>query len=254
PHSAAMFDNSAVQYYYGCIDDGVYIEDSLPPQETKFSVSDDPWSQPARKFEPCRDVFDPSSALQNNRGVDGHRLGYAQQYLQHAPAHPVSAISQLDDIFPLGHEQCNPTTVQPEHLQYDPAPARTPEHASSTAHNTPFGLEARLPSSDTATLRPWNPQHAASDAPNVDMYYEPLQASRYGEHSAGRPTQQAFELARQPGVVEAGFGATLDYSTNITYDFATQFPAPHLPYSYTKPATVSHPRIPYDTPMSSSDF
>lgn len=86
------------------------------------------------------------------------------------------------------------------------------------------------------------------------MYYEPLQASRYGEHSAGRPTQQAVELARQPGV-GAGFGATLDYSTNITSasvssedpsahpmwsmpfeaesssnDFATQFPAPRLPY------------------------
>ncbi|KAL1686474.1 hypothetical protein GGG16DRAFT_128668 [Schizophyllum commune] len=267
PDSAAMFNNSAL-WYNDHIDDELYNQDSLPPQETMFGVSDRPCSQPVREFEPFRHGFDRSPVTQDNRlGEGGDRLGYAQQLPRHAPLYPVSAISQLHDIFPFGHKQYNSTTVQPEHLQYNPAPARTPEHALPTAHNVPFRLEARLSSSDTDTLAPRGTQYAIPDAPNANMYYEPVQAPPYGEHSAGRPTQQAVELARQPGL-GAGFGATLDNSTNITSasvssgdpsahpmwsmpfeaessfnDFATQFHAPRLPYLYTQPATVSHPRI-----------
>ncbi|KAL1714914.1 hypothetical protein EV715DRAFT_208622, partial [Schizophyllum commune] len=280
--SAAMLNDSGVRYS-GYIGDGVYIEDSPPPQETMFSVSDRPWSQPARELEPFRCVTQPflraSQVTQDSRlGKGGHRLGYAQQLPRHAPLYPVSAISQLDNIFSLGHEQCNPTTVQPEHLQYDLVPARTPEHASSTAHNIPFKLEARLPSSDPDTLAPLGTQYAVLDAPNANMYCEPLQAPRYGEHSAGRPTQRAIEFARQP---EPGvcFGDTLNHPADVTAasvrsedpfahstwsmpfeaessfdEFSAQSHPSPLLYSHSVPAASSPFRTRYDSPMNSLDF
>ncbi|KAI5829064.1 hypothetical protein K523DRAFT_189545, partial [Schizophyllum commune Tattone D] len=277
PHSAAMFNNSALRYN-GYIGDGVYIEDSPPPQETMFGVSDRPWSQSAREFEPFRHGFDRSPVTQDNRlGSGGHRLGYAQQLPPHAPVLSVNAINPLDDILIFGHDQHNATTIRPEHLQHDPAIARASEHASSTAHNSPSKLDARLPATDPDTLAPWNPQHAAPDAPNAEMYFEPLQAPRYGDHSAGRPMQQAIEFARQP---EPGgyFGDTLACSTDVTSasvssdfplahptwsmpskaelfnEFATQLSAPRLPYSHSVPAASSPFRTPYDSPTSSSDF
>ncbi|KAL1758591.1 hypothetical protein FB107DRAFT_206699, partial [Schizophyllum commune] len=276
PDPATMFNNSAARYN-GYIGDGVYIEDSLPPPDTKSSVSDNPWSQPARKFEPCWDVFDPSFALQKN---GGYRLGCAQQYLQPAPAHPVSATGELDDIFLSGHDQHIARTIRPEHLQYNSALARAPGNASSSADNIPFRLEALLPqaSSETVSIASWNPQHAALDAPYVDMYYELLQAPQYGEHSTARPTQQAIELARQP---EPGvcFGDTFDQPADVTVasvssedpfahttrcmpfeaessfnEFSTQSPPSRLPYSHSVPTASSPFGTRYDSPMNSLDF
>ncbi|KAL1700133.1 hypothetical protein EV121DRAFT_214776 [Schizophyllum commune] len=274
----AMFNDSGVRYS-GYISDGACTKDSLPPQDSLFDVTGKPWSQPAHDLGSYRHAFDQLSSTQrDDRCSDGEQLGFALQYPQHAPLRPVDATSQLDDIFPFDRNQHNATTSRLEHLQYDPAPACTPEHASLTAHNTPFGLEARLPSSDTATLRPWNPQHAAPDAPNADMYYGPLQASRYGEHSAGRPTQRAIKFARQP---EPGvcFGDTLNHPADVTAasvrsedpfahstwsmpfaaessfeEFSTQSPPSPLLYSHSVPAASSPFRTRYDSPMNSLDF
>ncbi|KAL1730330.1 hypothetical protein EV714DRAFT_210998 [Schizophyllum commune] len=226
-----------------------------PPKETLFDIIDRTWSQLEQEFESCRRGFDRSPVTQDNRpGEGGHRLGYVQQLPRHAPLHPVSAISQLDDIFPLCHEQCIPTTVQPEHLQFDLVPARTPEHASSTTHNIPFRLEARLPSSDTDTLAPWDTQYAVLDALNADMYYESLQAPRYGEHSAGRPTQRAIEFARQP---EPGvcFGDTLDHPADVAAaSVRSDNPFAHSTWSMPLKAESSFDEFSTQSPPSPSPY
>ncbi|KAI5886196.1 uncharacterized protein SCHCODRAFT_02593040 [Schizophyllum commune H4-8] len=270
PGSAAMLNNSGIRYNtYTGDSDGVHHQDRPSPQETSFGVIDRPWSQPAREFQPCRHGFDRSSVTQDNRLIGVSPLALAQRYLQHDLLHPVSATGQLDDIIPFGHDQNNETTIRPEDVQYDPAFARAPEHASITAYNTPLRLEARFPITDTDTPAPWNPHHAAAS-----MYHEPLQALRCEDHCAARPTQQVIEFAGKT-TSGADFGdRTLDYSTSVSSEFpfacatcpmpfeakssynefATQLPAPQLPCTRPEPAAASQSCIDLGTPMRSLNF